>query len=93
MQKTIFITISRGSIAKNILHNDFYKILQDNNLRIIILSPAFKDADFIKEFGGENIFFEPLHEHKWTKFDYFFIGIHKALVYNESTVLRDNTVP
>jgi len=88
--KTIFITISRGSIAKNILHNDFYQIIKDAGLRIVILSPAFKYPDFIKEFDGENIFFEPLFEHKWTKLDYFFIGIHKALVYNESTVLRDS---
>ena len=57
--KTIFITISRGSIAKNILHNDFYQIIKDAGLRIVILSPAFKYPDFIKEFDGENIFFEP----------------------------------
>ncbi|PIR66416.1 MAG: hypothetical protein COU51_04000 [Parcubacteria group bacterium CG10_big_fil_rev_8_21_14_0_10_36_14] len=88
-KKTIFITISRGSIAKNFLHNEFYEILKKEGWKIIILSPAFSDEVFRKEFGEENIFFEPLYNHKWNLRDYFFAGLNKALVYNESTVLRD----
>lgn len=89
MPKTIFITISRGSIAKNFLHNDFYRILQEADSKIVLLSPAYGSEEFKKLFGGQNIFFEPLFEHKWSALDYFFTGVHKGLVYNETTELRD----
>lgn len=88
-QKTIFITISRGSIAKNILRTAVFDRLKLAGIKIVILSPAYEAADFKSDFGGKNIFFEPLYEHQWSRLDYFFVGLHKALVYNESTVLRD----
>ncbi|MCG2694411.1 CDP-glycerol glycerophosphotransferase family protein, partial [Candidatus Parcubacteria bacterium] len=48
-----------------------------------------KDNDFIKEFGGNNIYFEKLVEPVWSRIDQFLVGWHKALVYNNSTKLRD----
>ncbi len=87
--KTIFITISRGSIVKNILRTAVFDKLKQSGVQIVILSPAYQAADFKADFSGENIFFEPLYEHTWGRLDYFFVGLHKALVYNESTVLRD----
>ena len=89
MKRTFFITISRGSIAKNFLHNDFYRLLQETGSNIVILSPAYQSEDFKKLFSGKNIFFEPLFEHKWSWRDYFFTGMLKALAYNETTELRD----
>ena len=89
MSKTIFITISRGSIAKNILRPSVFARLKSAGTKIVILSSANEAADFKSDFGGENVFFEPLYEHKWSALDYFFVGLHKALVYNETTVLRD----
>ena len=87
--KTIFITISRGSIAKNILRTSVFARLKSAGTKIVILSPAYNTGDFKADFDGENIFFEPLYEHQWSALDYFFVGLHKALVYNETTALRD----
>lgn len=89
MAKTILITISRGSIARNILQTKMFGHLRGAGLRLVILSPAYNQPDFQETFGGANIFFEPLYEHRWNRLDFFFVGIHKALVYNASTELRD----
>ncbi len=87
--KTIFITISRGSIAKNILQTDIIKIIRASGARIVLLSPASHDSEFVAMFGGDQIFFEPLFEHDWSSLDRLFVGLHKALVYNTSTEMRD----
>ncbi len=55
--KTIFITISRGGTARNILKSDVYKILKALGNRIVILTPAYQDERFLKEFGAPNVFF------------------------------------
>ncbi len=87
--KTIFITISRGGTARNLLQTEFYKILKKSKNRLVILTSAWKDGRFIKEFGADNVYFENLVEPKWTIFDGFLVGWHKALVYNNSTKKRD----
>jgi hypothetical protein len=89
MLKTVFITISRGGTARNILQTDAYKALKDAELRIVILTPAFQDERFVAEFAAPNVFFENLPEPKWTVLDKFLVGWHKALVYNDSTKRRD----
>lgn len=87
--KTIFITISRGGTARNILQTDTFKILKVSGHRIVVLTPAYKDERFLKEFRANNVYFENLIEPKWTVFDGFLVGWHKALVYNSSTKKRD----
>lgn len=86
---TVFITISRGSIARNILGTDAFRILGERGVRRVILTRAWKDQHFRETFGGEGIAFEPLHEVRWTAADRFFVGIHKGLVYNAGSALRD----
>lgn len=87
--KTIFITISRGAIAKNIFHTDVFKTLRAADIRLVFLTTAWNDKDFISSFGGQNIFFEPLPRAKWGALDNLLIGLAKGLVYNKSTELID----
>lgn len=87
--KTIFITISRGGTARNILKTDAYKILKASGNRLVILTPAWRDERFLKEFGGENIYFENLVEPQWTALDRILVGLHMALIYNRSIELWD----
>lgn len=87
--KTIFITMSRGGTARNILQTDVYRVLKESGARLVILTPAASDERFINEFKGENIFFENLIEPQWTWIDKFLIGWHKGLIYNNSTKMRD----
>lgn len=87
--KTVFITISRGMTARNILRTGIGYTLVSKGFRVVILTPAFQDVDFQKEFGSENIFFEPLFEPFWGFLDNLFVGMCKGLVYNASTKIRD----
>lgn len=87
--KTIFVTISRGASARNILQTDVYRELKESGHRIVILTPAYQDERFLREFSAPNVFFENLIEPAWTVFDSFFVGWNKALVYNRSTAVRD----
>jgi hypothetical protein len=48
--KTIFITIFDGAIAMNILRTDAFKTLKkQNDLRIILLIPYFRQVDYYKK--------------------------------------------
>lgn len=89
---TIFITISRGSIARNFIHSGVIKMLGERGMRLVILSPAWNDRDFretVSAHGATTIRFEPLHSVTWTVLDRLLVGIHKALVFNAGTELRD----
>lgn len=87
--KTILMTMSRGGTARNILQTDVYNALKESGARLIILTPAWTDERFINEFRAENVIFENLAEPKWGFWDNFLVGWHKALVYNNSTKMRD----
>ena len=58
-KKTFFMTISVGMIARNLLHNDFYKLLKEK-YRIVMFTPLYNDTEFIKEFGGDGVEFHDL---------------------------------
>lgn len=87
--KTIFITISRGGTARNILQADCYKLLKQSGNRIVILTPAYKDERFLNEFSAPGVCFENLIEPKWTFLDRLLAGLHKGLIYNRSIELWD----
>ncbi|TAL19579.1 hypothetical protein EPN90_03015 [Patescibacteria group bacterium] len=87
--RTIFITISRGGTARNILQTDAFRLLRESGARLVILSPAWQDERFRRTFGYPGVEFAPLYEPPWSFWDYLFVGLHKALVYNASTEMRD----
>ncbi len=84
---TIFITIERGLVARNILMNDFYRKLKEK-YKIFIFTPLFKDQEFIDKFGGENVQFLELKKHKLTRFEAFICALHKGLVYNPTVKIK-----
>lgn len=57
--KTIFITISRGSLIRNFFHTGVISRLLEN-FRLVILTPNYKDLDLFKDYRHENLFLEPL---------------------------------
>ncbi len=89
MTKTIFLTMSRGVIARNIMQTNVLRLLKEAGHRLVILTPAFRNEKFLKEFAAPNVFFENLVEPKWGFWDWVLVGCHKALAYNDSTKLRD----
>ena len=88
-KKTILITISRGGTARNILQTRIFKHLLEMNIQIVIVTPAYNDQKFVETFAHPNVIFEPLFELPWRPLDRYFVGLHKALVYNYSTEFRD----
>ncbi len=86
--KTILLTVSRGSIARNILKNDFYEKICAN-FHVIILTPAYNDKRFLEEFSRPNVIFLPLQEKDHTFFDRIIFYFHKNLIYN-ATVAQKN---
>src|SRR3989338_913088 len=86
--KKILITIGRGWIARNLLHNDFYKILREK-YKIVILTSAARDKRFIKEFNHPNVSFVYLEEKAQTWADLALFFFHKNLIYN-STIEQKN---
>lgn len=94
--KTIFITISRGGIARNILKTNFFTEIKKEFDRVIILSPAFKDKRFNEEFFGPGVEIINLPEPPYTKVDELISRINSFLIYNRNTIrlsLYDYVVP
>lgn len=82
---TIFISISRGLVARNILQNDFLKLIKKHFKKIIILSPAYNDKQFINEFNGQGVEFVELKESKVSNFEEIVARIFSFLIFNKNT--------
>lgn len=87
MKKTIIITIIRGMMARNLLKNDFYKILREK-FNIVILTPAANDERFVEEFGHPNVKFVYFEERGHSLADKIFVGLNKYLIYNKYIGLK-----
>lgn len=79
--KTILITISRGSIARNLLQNPFYEHLRERH-RLVIVTPAATDARFNQTFAHPNVRFIALEEHGHRFGDRLMMFFHRNLIYN-----------
>lgn len=54
--KTIFITVYDGSISKNILRSDAFKVLQArDDVNIVLFVQGNKTAYYVQEFGSERV--------------------------------------
>lgn len=82
--KTVFLTVSRGFLARNILQTDVYRDLLRRGLRIVMATPAWEDPEFLKEFAHPQVTFIPLIVPPWRGVDKFFGGLHHNLVWNRS---------
>lgn len=58
--KTIFFVIATWQRANFILRTGIFRILKAKGFRMVIISPFGGDKDFIQEFAGVNVVFEPL---------------------------------
>lgn len=81
--KKVFLTVSRGSIARNLLKNDFYKLLLQN-YHVVVLTPAYKDERFLNEFAGSNVTFLYLGPKEQSGLDQLLFFFHKHLIYNST---------
>jgi len=84
--KTIAITISRGSLAKNYLQNDFFRILRER-FRVIVLTPAAQDDRFVREFSHPNVEFVTFEEYPWSATEALLVKVGKMLMWSDSVRL------
>lgn len=83
---TIFLLVTRGLIARNILRTDIFATLQTRkDLRIVLLVPRGMPAEFRAEFAAPNVLFEEISSpaywggrHQWNV-------LLQNLVYTESS--------
>ncbi|PIR93151.1 hypothetical protein COT99_02315 [Candidatus Falkowbacteria bacterium CG10_big_fil_rev_8_21_14_0_10_43_10] len=85
---TIFITISRGSIVRNLLQNEFFNLLKEKFDKVVILSFAASNEEFLRQFQKDNVEIIPLLESQSSRFDQLVCNINKYLAYNSSVSSR-----
>jgi len=85
---TIFITISRGLIARNILQNKFYDLVKSHFEKVVLITTASDEARFKKEFGASNVEIVPMPVGKESFWDSLVSRMNRHLIFNRSTVGR-----
>jgi hypothetical protein len=60
---TIFLCINHGINVRDLLRGGVYRTLRESGHRIVILTPAHAQPDFIAEFAAENVVIEPMVRH------------------------------
>jgi len=88
-RKTIFITVDRAGIARNLFFNNFAGLLR-KKYRVIIFSSMYNDKEFLEKLPQYEIL--PLYEIKMSalkrKIEGYFISLHKSLIYNSTVEIR-----
>ena len=82
--KTIFITISRGSLIRNFFRTNIVQDLLLAGHKVVVLTPYFDNKELFKEFEHENLFFEPLHRPTSLKFQKILSEYFEGVVFNRT---------
>ncbi len=82
---TIFLTISKGLVARNILQNDFYRLIKERFDSVVILTTASQDDRFIQEFSAENVTILPLENTRETFLGRLINNMSRYIIYNGRT--------
>lgn len=85
--KTLFLTVSRGILVRNLLVTGIVGMLVDAGVRVVILTPAVNDPEFRAAFASERVLLAPLHKPSWTLVDRVLTGLHRGLVWNATSSL------
>ncbi len=62
--KTLFMVVSLGTSARNMLRTDVFKDLRRNPIRIVLLVPQKLVSAFAKDFASENVIVEGYPPHR-----------------------------
>jgi len=79
-QKTIFIAIAFGTSVRDVLRNDTFQLLRSQKSIRIVIFAIDTSQRFQNEFGGENIYFEPLTQFKPTILERVLYHFHRAIL-------------
>lgn len=84
IKKTIFITISRGSLIRNFFHTGVVGMLLKSDIKVVVLTPDYSDEELFKEFIHENLLIEPLINSKKLKFEKILREFLRGAIFNRS---------
>jgi len=82
-KKTIFVTVSRGSLIRNFFHSGVISTLLNNGFRVIVLTQYHKNTELFREYFHENLIFEPLFDSQ-RKCKKILEEIFKGAVFNKT---------
>lgn len=89
-KKTIFLTVGRAIISRNLLCNSFFSSLI-STYNVVLFVPSTVDTEFEEHFSGLASI-ERLQPRVLSgfsqKIDNFFVSLHKALIYNSTVEVR-----
>ena len=83
---TVFITISRGTIARNLLENEFYDAVKRHFSKVVLITMAADDERFKKEFGASNVKIIPMPYEPDGFLDNVVSYINTFIIFNVSTL-------
>ena len=86
--KTIFITVSRGGIIRNIFRTGIISNLLNSGVRVVVLTPYYKDLELFKDFQHENLYLEQLHWDQKERMSALFTELCKGAVFNSTVYAR-----
>lgn len=86
--KTIFITVSRGGIIRNILRTGVVSKLLEHNFRVVLLTPYYDMTELFSDFKDENLFIEPLFWTQNEKMRGIIKELCKGVVFNSTVYAR-----
>jgi hypothetical protein len=64
MGLTIFLCINHGINVRDVLRGGIYRTLRESGHRIVIVTPAYAQPEFVEEFAANNVVIEPLGRHR-----------------------------
>jgi len=86
--KTILIALPFGQTVRDVLRGDTYRELLESGDRIVIITGASSDVEFINEFKHENVYFEHLGNYKPNKMELLFQSFYLSTLASKSNTIR-----
>ena len=86
--KTIFITISRGSLIRNFFHSGVIAHLLDAGMQVVILTPNYRDSSLFSSYVHERLVLEPLRPSFPSRTRRILQELMRAAIYNNTVKAR-----
>lgn len=86
--KTVFITISRGSLIRNFFHSGVVSGLLDDGLRVVVLTPNHKDTSLFSAHAHERLILEPLLSPQQSLIRRILQELMRAVIFNDTVRAR-----
>lgn len=86
--KTVFITISRGSLIRNFFNSGVVSQLLDSGMRVVVLTPNYRDSSLFGAYAHEHLAIEPLLQSSQSFVRRVLQELMRAVVYNDTVKAR-----